>query len=217
MGGTRARARSQGQAARQNYGGRPAGLGQNDLDRQARAMAQVGEASVIRYCVRPTFIGRPRWNSCACSARRRKSRSLDSNEKQDPIEIASRAMARAETGGNDAILIDTAGRLQIDEELMDELARLKAALNPHHIIFVADAMTGQEAANIAAGIPRAAGDFRRHPDQARLRRARRRGAFGADNNRRADFVCRPQARRSTRSRFSIRTVWPRASSGWAMC
>src|ERR1700691_5807420 len=76
---------------------------------------------------------------------------LDPNEQQDPIEIASRAMARAETGGHDAILIDTAGRLQIDEELMDELARLKAALNPHHIIFVADAMTGQEAATVAAG------------------------------------------------------------------
>ncbi len=76
---------------------------------------------------------------------------LDSSEDQDPIEIASRALARAETGGHDAVLIDTAGRLQIDEELMDELARLKAALRPHHIIFVADAMTGQEAANVAAG------------------------------------------------------------------
>ena len=108
-------------------------------------------ASAIRCWPRPTFIGRPRWSSCACSARRRKFRSLDSNEKQDPIEIASRAMARAETGGHDAMLIDTAGRLQIDEELMDELARLKAALKPHHIIFVADAMTGQEAANVAAG------------------------------------------------------------------
>ncbi len=76
---------------------------------------------------------------------------VESREDQDPIEIASRALARAETGGHDAVLIDTAGRLQIDEELMDELARLKAALNPHHIIFVADAMTGQEAANVAAG------------------------------------------------------------------
>jgi signal recognition particle subunit SRP54 len=76
---------------------------------------------------------------------------VESNENQDPVEIASRAMARAETGGHDAVLIDTAGRLQIDEELMDELSRLKAALNPHHIIFVADSMTGQEAANVAAG------------------------------------------------------------------
>ncbi len=76
---------------------------------------------------------------------------LETREDQDPIEIASRALVRAETGGHDAVLLDTAGRLQIDEELMDELGRLKAAVNPHHIIFVADAMTGQEAANVAAG------------------------------------------------------------------
>lgn len=76
---------------------------------------------------------------------------VDSHENEDPIEIATRALARAEVGGNDAVLIDTAGRLQIDEELMEELERLKAAVNPHHIVFVADAMTGQEAANVAAG------------------------------------------------------------------
>ncbi|HEY6395204.1 MAG TPA: signal recognition particle protein, partial [Candidatus Binataceae bacterium] len=76
---------------------------------------------------------------------------VDSREDEDPIEIASRALARADTGGHDVVLIDTAGRLQIDDELMDELARLKAAIQPHHILFVADAMTGQEAANVAAG------------------------------------------------------------------
>jgi signal recognition particle subunit SRP54 len=76
---------------------------------------------------------------------------LDSHENEDPIEIATRALARAEAAGYDAILIDTAGRLQIDEDLMDELDRLKAVLRPHHIVFVADAMTGQEAANVASG------------------------------------------------------------------
>jgi signal recognition particle subunit SRP54 len=76
---------------------------------------------------------------------------VESREDQDPIEIATRTLARAEAGGHDAVLVDTAGRLQIDEELMDELQRLKAALNPHHIVFVADAMTGQEAATVAAG------------------------------------------------------------------
>jgi signal recognition particle subunit SRP54 len=76
---------------------------------------------------------------------------LESHEGEDPIEIATRSLARAEAGGHDAVLIDTAGRLQIDEELMEELSRLKAATNPHHILFVADAMTGQEAANVAAG------------------------------------------------------------------
>jgi len=76
---------------------------------------------------------------------------VDSHENEDPIEIATRALSRAEIGGNDAVLIDTAGRLQIDEDLMEELERLKAAVRPHHIVFVADAMTGQEAANVAAG------------------------------------------------------------------
>src|ERR1700682_1130545 len=76
---------------------------------------------------------------------------VDSHEDQDPIEIASNALARCETGGHDALLIDTAGRLQIDEELMDELARLKAAAQPHHTVLVADAMTGQDAVNVAQG------------------------------------------------------------------
>ncbi len=76
---------------------------------------------------------------------------LETRESENPIEIASRALARSEAGGHDAIIVDTAGRLQIDAELMDELVRLKAALLPHHIVFVADAMTGQEAANVAQG------------------------------------------------------------------
>jgi len=76
---------------------------------------------------------------------------IDSHPNEDPIEIATRALSRAEAGGNDAVLIDTAGRLQIDDELMEELERLKAVVRPHHIVFVADAMTGQEAANVAQG------------------------------------------------------------------
>src|SRR5579871_377240 len=75
----------------------------------------------------------------------------EGREDEDPIEIAARAVKRAELGGFDAVLIDTAGRLQIDVELMDELARLKAVTQPHHTLLVADAMTGQEAANVAQG------------------------------------------------------------------
>jgi signal recognition particle subunit SRP54 len=75
----------------------------------------------------------------------------DSRETEDPVEIANRALAKAELGGHDALIIDTAGRLQIDEDLMDELARMQTALRPHHSILVADAMTGQEAANVAQG------------------------------------------------------------------
>ncbi|MBF6567979.1 MAG: signal recognition particle protein [Candidatus Binataceae bacterium] len=75
----------------------------------------------------------------------------DSHENEDPVEIASRAMKRAEMGGFDAVLIDTAGRLQIDDALMAELVRLKAATQPHQTILVADAMTGQDAVNVAQG------------------------------------------------------------------
>jgi signal recognition particle subunit SRP54 len=75
----------------------------------------------------------------------------ESRETEDPVEIVSRALMRADVGGHDALLIDTAGRLQIDDELMEELSRLKTAATPHHTILVADAMTGQDAVNVAQG------------------------------------------------------------------
>jgi signal recognition particle subunit SRP54 len=75
----------------------------------------------------------------------------ESREDQDPVEIVSRALVKADIGGHDVLLIDTAGRLQIDEDLMEELARLKATAQPHYTILVADAMTGQDAVNVAQG------------------------------------------------------------------
>ena len=75
----------------------------------------------------------------------------ESREDQDPVEIVSRALSKADLGGHDVLLIDTAGRLQIDEELMDELGHLQRVALPHHTILVADAMTGQDAVNVAQG------------------------------------------------------------------
>jgi signal recognition particle subunit SRP54 len=75
----------------------------------------------------------------------------ESRETEDPVEIVSRSVMRADVAGHDTLLIDTAGRLQIDDELMEELERLKVAATPHHTILVADAMTGQDAVNIAQG------------------------------------------------------------------
>ncbi|MDR2724728.1 MAG: signal recognition particle protein [Candidatus Adiutrix sp.] len=72
-----------------------------------------------------------------------------STQEMTPVEIAARAMVAAAGEGCDAVLIDTAGRLTIDEELMAELGRLKAAVTPREILLVADAMTGQEAVTIA--------------------------------------------------------------------
>jgi signal recognition particle subunit SRP54 len=67
----------------------------------------------------------------------------------DPVEIASGALDQARTDGRDVVIIDTAGRLHIDDELMAELERIKAAVGPHEILLVVDAMTGQDAVNVA--------------------------------------------------------------------
>jgi signal recognition particle subunit SRP54 len=69
----------------------------------------------------------------------------------DPVKIARDGVAEARRLGLSTVIIDTAGRLQIDEELMVELERIKAAVNPKEILLVADAMTGQEATNVAKG------------------------------------------------------------------
>lgn len=67
----------------------------------------------------------------------------------DPREIARRALAHAKDYGNDIVILDTAGRLHIDEELMQELKDIQAIANPNEIILVVDAMTGQDAVNVA--------------------------------------------------------------------
>ncbi len=69
----------------------------------------------------------------------------------DAVAIAREGVAEARRLGISTVIIDTAGRLQIDASLMDELVRLKAAVNPKEILFVADAMTGQEATTVARG------------------------------------------------------------------
>ncbi|MDD6881781.1 MAG: signal recognition particle protein [Firmicutes bacterium] len=66
-------------------------------------------------------------------------------------DIATKARKEAEIKGYDVLIVDTAGRLQIDEELMEELARVKKAVKPHEILLVVDALTGQDAVNAAEG------------------------------------------------------------------
>jgi len=66
-----------------------------------------------------------------------------------PVEIARKSVAYAELHQNDVVIIDTAGRLHIDDELMDELKDIKAAVKPQEILLVVDAMTGQDAVNVA--------------------------------------------------------------------
>ena len=75
----------------------------------------------------------------------------DSDPQISPVAICKQALDEAKKRFCDLLLIDTAGRLHIDEELMQELKLIKSAVNPHQILFVADAMTGQDAVNQAIG------------------------------------------------------------------
>ena len=68
---------------------------------------------------------------------------------RDPVDIAEWALGQAKSEGRDVLIVDTAGRLHVDEELMDELVAIRKATKPHDILLVLDAMTGQDAVNVA--------------------------------------------------------------------
>lgn len=70
-------------------------------------------------------------------------------DKISPVNIAKAGIEHAKKYGNDVVIVDTAGRLHIDEKLMDELKDIKAEVDPHEIMLVVDAMTGQDAVNVA--------------------------------------------------------------------
>src|SRR5256714_6138136 len=68
---------------------------------------------------------------------------------RDPVDIAEWALDRAREDGRDVLIVDTSGRLHVDDELMEELARIKKRTKPHDVLLVVDAMTGQDAVNVA--------------------------------------------------------------------
>src|ERR1700761_6928500 len=74
---------------------------------------------------------------------------------ESPVKIASWAAERARTEGKDVLIVDTSGRLHVDQELMSELVDIKKAINPTDILLVVDAMTGQDAVNVAEEFGRA--------------------------------------------------------------
>jgi signal recognition particle subunit SRP54 len=74
---------------------------------------------------------------------------------RDPVEIAAWALERAKQEGKDVLIVDTSGRLHVDEELMAELVRIRAAVKPHDVLLVVDAMTGQDAVNVAQSFAQA--------------------------------------------------------------
>src|SRR3984957_10282667 len=74
---------------------------------------------------------------------------------QDPVEIAKWALERARQEGKDVLIVDTSGRLHVDEQLMAELVRIRDAVKPHTVLLVVDAMTGQDAVNVAESFAQA--------------------------------------------------------------
>jgi signal recognition particle subunit SRP54 len=70
-------------------------------------------------------------------------------ENKNPVQIAQNAIKQAKQNGNDVVIIDTAGRLAIDEQMMNEITAIKSAVHPDEVLFVVDAMTGQDAVNTA--------------------------------------------------------------------
>jgi signal recognition particle subunit SRP54 len=79
------------------------------------------------------------------------------SQPSDPVAVARGAMEEAQRLGRNVVIVDTAGRLQIDTELMDELSRIREVVEPHDTLLVVDAMTGQEAVNVAEAFNEAVG------------------------------------------------------------
>ena len=78
-------------------------------------------------------------------------------DKENPVNIAKAGLSHAQKNGNDMVIIDTAGRLHVDEVLMEELKNIKSEVNPHEILLTVDAMTGQDAVNVAESFNEALG------------------------------------------------------------
>ena len=178
LGQPRVEAAVRQRAAQRLHDRRPAGLGQDHHHRQAGALA-VERTATGRSWSRWTSTVRRRASSLSIlRASRSSCRSTRARRRDERRSTwRDRRVAKPMQTGRDVLLVDTAGRLHIDDQLMTELQQLKEQLNPVEILFVADAMTGQDAVKIGRRVPQAARHHRRHPDQDGWRCARRRGAF----------------------------------------
>ena len=135
----------------------------------------------------------------------------------DPVSVARGAMEEAARLGRDVVIIDTAGRLQIDADLMDQLRDVRDAVHPHDTLLVVDAMTGQEAVNVATEFDQAVGLT--GVILTKIDGDARGGAALSVKEvvGQARSCSRAPARSSTSSRRSTPTAWRAASSAWATC
>jgi signal recognition particle protein len=103
---------------------------------------------------RPLLVGADVYRPAAREQLRVLAESIDvpvytEEDSKDPVQIALNAIAHAKANHLDLVIVDTAGRLAVDEEMMDEIERIKKAINPQETLFVVDSMTGQDAVNTA--------------------------------------------------------------------
>ncbi len=138
------------------------------------------------------------------------------SEASDPVTVAKAGLEEARRLGRDVLIVDTAGRLAIDEELMEEVRRISEATEPHYTFLVIDAMTGQDAVNVAEAFHETLS-----LDGVILTKLDGDARGGAALSVK-EVVGRPIAFASTgeswpTSSRSTRTAWPAGSSAWATC
>ncbi len=118
-------------------------------------VGKLGNLLRKKYNKNPMFIACDVYRPAAIDQLKTLGKSLNievyEEGKKDPVEIAKNGIAYAKEKGYDYVLIDTAGRLQIDEELMDELKRISEEVHPNETLLVLDAMMGQDAINVING------------------------------------------------------------------
>ena len=146
MGSGDSQARVRRPAADGDPARRPAGLGQDDRRRQARAAAAQGGPQAGPRRRRPAAPGRDR---PARAARPQIQVPVFSEERSDPVKAVEQGLEGARAEGLDTVILDTAGRLHVDEALMEELVAVRDATRPTNVLLVLDSMTGQDAVRVA--------------------------------------------------------------------
>ncbi len=144
-----------GQAAGMNMSGNPTVVLMSGLQGSGKTTFSGKLANYIRKKgKRPLLVACDVYRPAAIDQLETLGKQLDipvfsERENKNPVSIAQNAIAHAKQHGFTAVIVDTAGRLAIDEQMMDEIARVKKAINPQETLFVVDAMTGQDAVNTA--------------------------------------------------------------------
>ena len=195
---------------------RAAGLGQDHHHAPSSASGWERRAT-IRCSSPPTSSGPPRASSSDAWASRPACKVHHPEGTNEPQELLRSALEEARAVGHDFVLVDTAGRLHVDDELMAELSELKALAEPSEVLYVADAMTGQDAVKSAEEFHQRVGHHGDRAHQARRRRARRGRPLRGRGHGLPGEVRGPRREGGRVRALPPRRAWSAASSAWATC